>query len=148
MTSGGVNPMLNVSNTHAGLTGGGLISQALAANVYFFAGSSTAFVGGSSKGATGRRLSVRIASLLTRWSSPPAAMAAQAWRRAIRTSRKPTRRALPSSSPAAASSPQSKVQASKARCWSPPARRSTWCARRTRPLARSASSRYGRRPAL
>lgn len=49
--SGAVNPLLNVSSTYGGLTGGGSISQAFAAGVYFFAGIGTAFVGGVSKGA-------------------------------------------------------------------------------------------------
>src|ERR1700754_708651 len=52
-SGGSVNPLLNVSNTHAGLTGGGSIAQAFAANVYLFAGSGTAYVGGVSKGAAG-----------------------------------------------------------------------------------------------
>lgn len=48
--SGGANPLLNVASSYGGLTGGGSISQAFAAGVYFFAGTGTAFVGGVSLG--------------------------------------------------------------------------------------------------
>ena len=49
--SGGVNPLMNVSDTYGGLTLGGSIVQAFGAGIYFFAGAGTAFVGGVSKGA-------------------------------------------------------------------------------------------------
>ena len=48
--SGGVNPLLNVSDTYGGLTEGGSITQAFGDGIYFYAGSGEAFVEGVSKG--------------------------------------------------------------------------------------------------
>ena len=47
LSSGGVNPLLNVAGTFGGLTGGGSITQAFGAGVYFFAGAGNAIVGGT-----------------------------------------------------------------------------------------------------
>lgn len=62
-TSGGVNPLLNTANTYAGLTGGGSITQAFGAGIYFFAGSGQAYVGGVSIGSVlGGTITIRIGS--------------------------------------------------------------------------------------
>ena len=50
ISSGPINPILNVGGGYGGLTGGGSVTQAFANGVYFFAGSGTLYINGISLG--------------------------------------------------------------------------------------------------